>query len=159
MNELELERELLKLRPAPPSPGLESRLAGLLDAPDATQWRRPATVSEPGPFMRWLDRLLWTGFGAAATALLVFSLRPHEAHVVSPLAEAPEAAVMKRVFTSEEDLGWRDEGVRFDSQGRPVRRLTRVAVEREAWADLKDAGVIQVEKPRQEVLLMPVSLH
>jgi hypothetical protein len=64
------------------------------------------------------------------------------------------------VFASDEDLeGWRDEGVGFDPHGQPMLKLTRSAVKREAWADLKNAGVVQMETPRQEVMWVPVALH
>jgi hypothetical protein len=66
---------------------------------------------------------------------------------------------LQPVLASEEDLGWRDDGVHFDAHGQPMLRLTRMAVKRQAWADLKNAGVVQMETPRQEVMWVPVALH
>jgi hypothetical protein len=79
--------------------------------------------------------------------------------VVSPASAPLDASSLQPVLATEEDMGWHDEGVRFDPHGRPILKLTRTAVERRAWADSKNAGVVQMEKPRQEVLWVPVTLH
>lgn len=154
MNESDLEHELRTLRPARPSQNLEARIARDLDVMPMPS--RPEH-EDSSILMRWLDRLLWTGLGAAATAALMISSRPI----------LPEAAVSKTaasvnlqpVLVSEEDHGWRDEGVYFNEHGQPLLKLRRTAVEREAWADLQHAGVVQVERPRQEVMWVPMALH
>lgn len=156
MNESEIESRMRKLRPAPPSRDLEERIGREL--PGVV--RAPVRGScPPGLVMQWLDRLMWSGLGAAAAALVMVLLKPHDEHVVSRSAVPLDASSLQPVLASEEDLGWRDEGVEFDAHGQPMLKMRRMAVERQAWADLKNAGVVQVEKPRQEVLWVPVTLH
>jgi hypothetical protein len=179
MNESELESELRKLRPAAPSRALEDgiarELAGYACIAAPTQSSRaPVRSKSPGApwFTLWLDRLLWSGLGAAAAMLaLVIAQKPQNQNASlaqetqpssSPAGRkltASNSSVLQRVLASEEDLGWRDEGVRFDAHGRPMLKLSRTAVERQAWADLKNAGVVQMEQPRQEVLWVPVTVH
>lgn len=162
MNESELENQLRTLRPALPSREMETRIGRELGDLRRTEARTPkiaAASQAPGLITRWLDRLLWSGFGAAAAVLVMISLTSHESHVMSRDVVPLDVSSLQPVLASEEDLGWRDEGVQFDTHGQPVLKLRRVAVERQAWADLKNAGVIQVETPRQEVMWMPVTLH
>ena len=165
MNESEIENELKKLRPAVPSRSMEEGIARDLAARVHTP---QSNAEEPRSswFTIWLDRLLWSGVGAAATAV-AFALvqgasdvpaKPR-VQVASHDAAPVDASALQQVLTTEEDLGWRDEGVRFDVHGLPVLKLTRTSVERQAWADLKNAGVIQVDKPRQETRWVPVTLH
>lgn len=179
MNELELENDLRKLRPAPASRALEDAIARDLaectiefePAPRQRVATRLSAVREEShvsPFWMWLDRFLWSGLGASVAAVavvLVHQSRPApaitEAKVNSPATvAAPVSGVsLQPVLASEEDQGWRDEGVRFDSQGRPMLKLSRTAVERQAWADFQNSGVIQVERPREEVMWVPVPVH
>jgi hypothetical protein len=167
MNESDLENELRKLRPAIPSRELEDAIAhelaenrGLGAPRDA--WPHAGSVRTPWLTL-WLDRLLWSGLGAAAVLVIMLAFQSPtvapEKHVVSRDVPTPQDANLQPVLASEEDLGWRDEGVRFDANGRPILKLTRTSVERQAWADLQNAGVVQVEQPRQEVMWVPVTLH
>jgi hypothetical protein len=81
----------------------------------------------------------------------------HTDHGVAATA-APDLAFQK-VMTSDEALDWQDEGVHFEPNGQPMLKLRRLAVEHQAWADPQNAGVVQVEVPRQEVMYVPVQLH
>jgi hypothetical protein len=174
MNESELESELRKLRPAAPSRELEDGIArGLAQHREVTEPQRErhaasAEIHKPW-LMLWLDRLMWSGLGATATLLILLAIqRPQDTSVAHPLPSPPlasstvaplDVSTLQPVLAAEEDLGWRDEGVRFDAHGQPLLKLTRTTVERQAWADLQNAGVVQVERPRQEVMWVPVSLH
>jgi hypothetical protein len=173
MNESDFETELRKLRPATPSRRLAQGIADELDGCDLRA-ETPRVASAAGsprvPWLSlWLDRLLWTGLGAAAVLVLMIAQGPPAAprtQTVQPppqtvtLAPVPrDSFSLQPVLASEEDLGWREEGVRFDAQGRPLLKLRRVAVERKAWADLEHAGVVQMETPRQEVMWVPVPMH
>jgi len=177
MNESELESELRKLRPAAPSHALADGIARELAAcvsivaplPGFRAGARPEPTQVPW-LARWLDRLLWSGLGAA-TAMLALLLsynppKPGVAQVAQPSSrQVPrepvqmDASALQPVIASEDDLGWRDEGVRFDAHGQPMLKLSRTAVERHAWADLENAGVVQMEQPRQEVLWVPMPVH
>jgi hypothetical protein len=172
MNELEFEKDLRKLRPAAPSRTLEESIARGLAERRAEEPQRmkclDATEKSAPWFTLWLDRLLWSGLGAAAAVMFVMaSHKPPvlpaqdagEKHVVRRDAPARDASALQPVLASEEDFGWHDEGIQFDAQGHPMLKLRRVSVERKALADLENPGVIQVETPRQEVMWVPVTLH
>jgi hypothetical protein len=75
------------------------------------------------------------------------------------VASAAPDLTFQKVLTSDEALDWHDEGVHFDPNGQPMLKLRRLAVEHQAWADPQNAGVVQVEVPRQEVMYVPVQLH
>ena len=169
MNESEFESSLRRFTPVKPSPDLAQGVAAALErrAPGpVSQPRRAPTTSETSLLGRWLDRLLWSALGATAAVAITLAIRPapapepaltvtqHDAATTAPVAPA-----FQKVLTSSEALDWKDEGIHFDSSGQPVLKLRRTAVEHQAWADLQNAGVVQVEVPRQEVMYVPVQLH
>jgi hypothetical protein len=178
MNESDFEVELRKLQPAAPSrklaEGIARELASITRAADLRLEIHPrahiAKEEARIPWLtRWLDRLLWSGLGATAVLALTLSQQTPTPAVAQssrqPVQSAPRASspqdssLLQPVLASEEDLGWHDDGVHFDPHGQPMLRLTRTAVKRQAWADLKNAGVVQMETPRQEVMWVPVALH
>jgi hypothetical protein len=175
MNELEFEKELRKLRPAAPSRALEDLIAsGLAECraeepqPAKRRESREASEAPVSWFTVWLDRLLWSGAGAAAAVMIVMIAQKPPTRATTGVPEARavarnvpvlDSSSLQPVMASEEDLGWSDEGVQFDAQGQPMLKLRRMAVERKAFADLQNPGVIQVETPRQEVIWVPVTLH
>lgn len=169
MNESEFESSLRRFTPVKPSPDLAQGIATALErrvAVPASQPRRAPTTSETSLLGMWLDRLLWSALGATAAVAINLAIRPapapepaltvtqHDAATTAPVAPA-----FQKVLTSSEALDWKDEGIHFDSSGQPVLKLRRTAVEHQAWADLQNAGVVQVEVPRQEVMYVPVQLH
>jgi hypothetical protein len=170
MNESEIERTLMTLRPAAPS----RKLAEGIEQDLARPSRRVGVVEVPRTswLVLWLDRILWSGLGASV-AMVLFVMSQHASdkpgpdavvaaqspRTVPPSSPSLDASSLQPVYATEEDMGWHDEGVQFDPHGRPILKLTRTAVERRAWADSKNAGVVQMEKPRQEVLWVPVALH
>jgi hypothetical protein len=169
MNESEFESSLRRFTPVKPSPDLAQGIATALErrVPTlAAPPRRSPATSETSFLGVWLDRLLWSALGATAAVAITLAIRP--APVPEPAltvtqnesaATAATAPAFQKVLTSNEALDWKDEGIHFDSSGQPVLRLRRTAVEHQAWADLQNAGVVQVEVPRQEVMYVPVQLH
>jgi hypothetical protein len=171
MNESEFESSLRRFTPVKPSPDLAQGIAAALER------RAPAPASHPkraplvqqhspvaSPLWVWLDRLLWSALGATAAIAITMAMRPVTGpgltvtqHDPTTVASGPPA--FQKVLTSNEALDWKDEGIYFDSSGQPVLKLRRTAVEHQAWADLQNAGVVQVEVPRQEVMYVPVQLH
>ncbi|HSI61682.1 MAG TPA: hypothetical protein VLE43_01150 [Candidatus Saccharimonadia bacterium] len=156
MNESEFETDLRRFAPATPSSALAQGIAASLDRSQP----EPASPARPSPLWIWLDRLLWSGLGATAAVAITLAARPQ----VSPTipahpAVASASSAMQKVLTSDEALDWQDEGVHFDANGQPMLRLRRMAVEHQAWADPQNAGIVQVEVPRQEVMYVPVQLH
>lgn len=161
MNESELEEELGRLCPSAPSRKLEERIERELENSHHVRFAVKPESEEPGFFLRWFDRVLWCGAGAAA-ALVIITLLPRTRESSTPqtvVASDASSSPLEPVMASEENLGWKEEGVQFDSQGHPMLKLRRVSVERRAWADFDNAGVIQTETPRQEVIWVPVNLQ
>src|SRR5688572_18028767 len=101
MNELELESELKKLRPAAPSRALEDgiaqELAGHLSLTAPPQSfrvdARPDSTRVNG-FTLWLDRLLWSGLGAATAllALMMISKTPQPRSAPQLVQQSPRQA-------------------------------------------------------------------
>ncbi len=164
MKKSDLEEELSRLSPAAPSRGLEARIERELEHSLKLVTREKPAKETPGLFLRWFDRVLWCGAGAAA-ALVVITLLPGMRQSTKPqtVAASPTATAatsqLEPVMASEENLGWKEEGVQFDPQGHPMLKLRRVSVERRAWADLENAGVIQTETPKQEIIWVPVNVQ
>jgi hypothetical protein len=179
MNESEFESSLRRFTPVKPSPDmaqsiattLERRIAHPVSAPAAASRRVPAEPAT-SPLWVWLDRLLWTTFGATAAVAITLAVRPVSAPTPTaepaltvtqpastPAPAAPINSDFQKVLTSNETFDWKDEGIHFDSAGQPMLKLQRTAVEHQAWADVQNAGVVQVEVPRQEVMYVPVPLH
>lgn len=168
MNESEMESELRRLRPAPPSASLQERIGATLQtaAPRAARSEhRPASPSPSPPTFAaivrtWLDRLLWSGLGAAAAFAIMLWQRPAVPQASPVVAAVPRPApTLQQVMSGDETMSWQDEGVHFDQSGRPMLKLRRLAVEHQAWADPQSAAVVQVEVPRQEVVYVPMSLQ
>ncbi|QIF00790.1 hypothetical protein [Roseimicrobium sp. ORNL1] len=178
MNESEFESSLRRFTPVKPSPDLAQGIATSLErsvSVPGSASRRASAEPASSLLWVWLDRLLWSTLGAtAAVAVTLTVVRPAPVStpVPAPTAEptftvtqhapppvAPAASDFQKVLTSNETLDWKDEGIHFDSTGQPVLKLRRTAVEHQAWADIQNAGVVQVEVPRQEVMYVPVPLH
>src|SRR5215212_3453133 len=104
MNELELESELRKLRPAAPSRALEDGIARELAAHVSiavpTQRLRAGARSQSPRttwFTLWLDRLLWSGLGAATAMLaLVISQKPQTQNPSVAQVPQPSAPQVSR---------------------------------------------------------------
>ena len=151
MNETDLENELRALRPAAPSPDLARRIAAAL--PSETPATRPRPQGWPA-FSWWVERLLWAGAGAGAALVFAAPLWQHPAKNPQTVTQqkAPPALEAQ---VSEQPLEWKDEGVRFINDEIPARLLRRVTLEKHRSAD----GSVEVQVPREDVIVMPVALH
>ena len=170
----ELENELRKLRPAPPSPVLLERVEQALEG-------RSASVSEVN-WERWrfteTSSKWWSlGFGLAAAAVLIlFAVvtmeRRHERRETvtqtSPAADeqpasrgtAQSMSPGKFVSAGGTDLVYnaRDEGLHFaDESERPVRRLRYQTQQTWRWRNPETGASLRVSYPSEEVVLIPVS--
>lgn len=184
MNESEFESSLRRFTPVKPSPDLAQGIATALErrasaavSVSVSTSRRASAEPATSLLWVWLDRMLWSALGAAAAVAVTLTVVrpvpvPAPVSASAPTTEptftvtqqapaqaAPVAPEFQKVLTSNETLDWKDEGIHFDSTGQPVLKLQRTAVEHQAWADLQNAGVVQVEVPRQEVMYVPVPLH
>jgi hypothetical protein len=161
----ELEIELKKLRPCPPTPGLARRIEGaLVEAPVAT----PAAGVSPRPRRLQVN---WFGFGlglAAAVAFLVLA-RVNVDHggskqslaAISPIpsiARTPTTDSFVPVGLTQVVYDTRDEGLLFPAgANEPVRRLRSQKRETLRWRNPGTGTSVQVSYPSEEVTLIPVS--
>jgi len=182
MNDSELEDQLRTLSPVAPSPELAARIERELKA-------RPAVVAagvmarpaQPLPIWKWLRDLGWAGAGAAAALAAVAFFSPAEktapsasgpsnakVAVVEPAASAPTmaapaAATDEQAFepteASRELVSVKDSDQVLDTENGPVREVRYVYRERLAWAHPGTGARLEIEVPREDVYLLPVSLQ
>jgi hypothetical protein len=169
MNESELEKELRSLRPAKPSDRLAERIAADLKTPSVNA-HEPAT----GLLTLHANRANGTRFarpwllvfaGASAVVIGFFAvaqwtkptlrstaLNSEPASVVTALNETPDESV-------DELIGARDEGVVYSEDAEPQRQVRVVYLERHTWTNPKTGAVVEIEVPREDIVLMPVAMQ
>ena len=159
----EFENRLKKARPAPPTELVEARIEKALQARE--RQKRMARVRQ---------FLSWGGLAMAASILIVMGILmfngrlDFEKHSQEPEAvpaqsqttqSAPEAAVADEFepVVAENNLKGRvDEGIVFLRNGLTARRYRYEFVDRVVWRNPSDGAVIEMEVPRDEVVLVPV---
>lgn len=174
----ELEKELRKLRPAQPSPGLLERVGEALDkscrasVSDAKprRWRFTET-----PYSSW-----WSlGFGLAAAAILILfavvtmERRHEQREIVLQSSTAPEtrpAPLRAERSTSPSRFvpaggtnlvyNARDEGLHFaDGSEQPLRRVRYNTQQTWRWRNPETGASLRVSYPSEEIVLIPVSVQ
>lgn len=155
MTQLDTERLLQSLAPAAPPESLEKRIEADLDL-DRTWMKRPGSRRR----VTWKSAAGWAAMGAAA-AVVVVSLLPFdtagEARVVK--AEAAPGQAIVPVSTIREWVGAEDQGIQWNDEQAPERRVRLTTMERQTWIDPRDGAEIVVEQPRHETVLLPVSFQ
>ena len=160
----ELEAELKKLRPAPVSEELVTRIER-----DLAPTEPVATAGVLPPPLRRVN--LWSlGLGlASATALILLAL----AHFAEPPQIAPTLAEENPRSVPPNDPGLqpsaltrviyhrRDEGLVFspNQSERPLRRVRYETRETMQWRDPQTGASLRVSYPAEQVVLTPVSFQ
>lgn len=159
MTETETERLLESLRPSRPSDVLVQRIGDDLES-DAAWMRESGTFKSPSK-VRWFTSVGWTAMGAAA-AVLAMSLYARFA-IQEPSSPAPEVAASEvklvPVSTIREWVDAEDQGIQWNAEQAPERRVRLTTMERHSWIDPSDGAEIIVEQPRRETVLLPVSFQ
>lgn len=185
MNDSELENELRALLPAAPSPHLAERIERQLAAPRVaapTAGVIPASA-KPRSSFAWLWNLGWAGAGAAiaVVAITVFSLAPKKSNSTAdstPSSEAPQLVALNKASpsTTKSAVATEDQAFEPTQSSReliavdnsdevletadgPVREVRYTYLERLAWAHPTTGARLEIEVPREDVYLMPVSLQ
>jgi hypothetical protein len=174
MNESDLEDQLRALAPAAPSAELAERIGRQLAATSpsvrtAGVLPRPAGMS---PRFGWLRNLGWAVAGAAATIATMFafsgapkdtkpSLNILAASTVQVPEENPgdEEQAFEPTETSHELIAVENSKVLLETEEGPVREVRYTYLERLAWAQPGTGARLEVEVPREDVYLLPVSLQ
>ncbi len=169
MNESDLENELRALRPAEPSPALRDRIA---DDLQGVQVLPRAGVIAAVPPQSWLARFFpplgWIVTGAAAAWIATMAFRtadvtttPEVATGQSVAAATPEvsSAPLGEVETSRELVTATEEELLLDADQEPARRMRLTFIERHVWTDPDTGDHVEIEVPREDILLVPVAMQ
>ena len=172
----ELEKELRKLRPAPPSPVLFERVGERLRESGAGIKERRSVGRRWGG-LETADPWWSLGFGLAAAAVLILfaavtmERRHEQQQTVAQNSPAPETRPVplgtKRSISPGRFVpaggtnlvyNTRDEGLHFaDGSERPVRRVRYNTQQTWRWRNPKTGASLRVSYPSEEVVLIPVS--
>ena len=144
----ELERELRRFQPAPPSEKLRRRLASVLDqpAPPTVPWWQRLGFSRPAAALVWG---LLSPAGAVAVALVFAGHRPTGDSLPSPTA--PTVAQAENVLYQT-----LDEGVVLDGSREPRRRVCYRSTDQVRWHNPASGAQWEVSYPREDTLLIPI---
>jgi len=166
----DLEKELRKLRPAPPSPVLFERIGEALENSTAS----PSAVKQPAR----LSYNWWSlGFGLAAAAVLilfaVLTMERRSEHQQTLAQSSPAPETQPVPLGTERSLSpnkfvpaggtnvvynARDEGLHFaDGSERPVRRVRYNTQQTWRWRNPETGASLRVSYPSEEIVLIPVS--
>jgi hypothetical protein len=157
MNDSDLEAQLRALSPAAPSAGLASRIEReLAAAPRAVA--TAGVIARPtraALVLRGLRDLGWAGAGAGAmlAAMALFS----------PVKKAAPPVVEEQAYepaeSSRELVAVDDSNELIETEDGPVRQVRYTYRERMAWAHPGTGARLEIEVPREDVVLLPVSLQ
>jgi hypothetical protein len=169
MNESDFEAELRGLRAAPPSPGLElaiaRELAEAASAPRAIAVRPAAgIIVRPEKRSRFLlGGLAWAFGGAALAALAILTAPPSwtQRGVVSDKGGAPVEAMETAYFepfeSAREVVATETSEIFYDADDAPSQVIRYSSVERHSWTNPTTGALVEVEVPREDFFLVPVS--
>jgi hypothetical protein len=159
MSESEFENELRALRPVAPSPGLGDRIAREMSAHATATTESNVARS---PWSRVLSGFGWAFAGAAATvAVLAATDAFHQRSVQAPAASIAKSAQteFEPVGVTQELIAAEDGGFVYDDAQEATRLVRYTTLERHTWTDASTGAQLQVEVPREDMILMPVAMQ
>ncbi len=170
MNDSEFEAELRALTPATP-PGamqraIESELASgprILTHASLPAQRLNGHLSRMHGAVRarLFPALCWAGAGAAA-AVAIATLATHKVPSIgspAPRAVAEGGALFDTGIASSELLAMDDAGVYYTGDHQPAELLHYSSLERHSWTNRATGARVEVEVPREDVVLVPLSVQ
>ncbi len=138
---------------------------------------RAGVIPQPKP-PRLLSRILpalgWIASGAVAALLVVLAVRApgnadtilkispgsHESAPVETGASAAETASdLGEVATSRQLVNATEEELLVNDDQEPTRRMRFTFIERHTWTDPETGSTVEVEIPREDVVLVPVAMQ
>jgi len=162
----ELENQLRKLRPAPPSPELFSRVErALVDVADEN--KSADNVVRPDRFrVNWVS--LGLGLAAAAVLLIVAHIESNRPAKKIPTVASLTPAPRDKASAINDQLvpagfvqvvyNTRDEGLQFANGAvQPMRRVRYQTHETLQWRNAATGASLRVSYPSEQVELIPVS--
>ncbi len=168
-NESEFEAELRAIRPVAPTLALRESIARQLPAQHALATvetraavisRREADVEAPGFFDRILPDLRWA-FAGALGATAVFLAMSHFQTADVPTTAAITAAEpdFGPVEISRDLVAAEDGGVVYEDEQEPARLVRYTTLERHVWTHPVTGARLEVEIPREDIVLVPLAMQ
>lgn len=167
MNESEFEKNLAALHPTAPSPKLAERIREELAKPAPVgTGPRAGLLGRPmhkGLILRMVRDFGWACAGAA-TAFAMIAIAHHWQAPI-PQSVEPTAASMTRddafehAETIRELVSTEDSSELLETEEGPVRQIRYSYLERHAWANPRTGARVELEVPREDVFLLPVSMQ
>ena len=171
-NAPEFENELRALRPLAPSPALEEGIARQLASHRAlaTVEKHAAVIprreldleiARPGFFERIFPGLRWACAGAAAAVAIVFAIHHFDKPTAASSAATAAAAepdfepesIARDIVTAE------DQGIIYEDDREPARLVRYTLVEHRVWTHPVTGARLEVEVPREDLVLVPVAMQ
>lgn len=165
MNESDFENELRKLRPTVPSARLEKAIDRELAAMPLKVYEHPRSVMISRPeenlFAGLLSRFCWACGGAAAAVVTMVYLNAFPAsHTATSAANKSQVEqIFEPAESSRKLLATEDGGVVYTAEEEPARVVRYNSMERYVWANPTTGARVEVEVPREDVVLVPVSFQ
>jgi hypothetical protein len=166
MSESEFETELRALQPASPTAALEVAIGRELAETSRPLTQRPTSglIVKPSRtgFADWWPRLAWAGAGAvAAVAVVTLSTiqrPPARSGGALPAAQVhlEEPTLFEPLESAREVIASEDAGVVYDDETGASQIVRYSSMERHSWTNAAGA-LVEVEVPREDLLIIPVS--
>jgi hypothetical protein len=171
MNESELESELRRFAPAPHGAGLEARVAAELQTlvlpsralvPTAGTIQR-MEAARPSWWRAFLPGCAWASAGALAATAIVLALH-FSPTTPAPLAQttpalAEDESVFEPVDAQSEVVAADEAEIVFDAETGPAQVLRTSTLERYTWSNPATGALVEIELPREDIVLIPVAFQ
>lgn len=148
-----LEKELAAFQPVQPNERLRQQISNSLDRPEITNTR---------PVLK-----IWPiiAFATVACLVLVFKISSPHSNSEAPettserlLGASAKSATFQPVSAEQHLLEAFDEGVVLTVNDQPVRKLRYEFVDTVTMVNTNDGSLYTMEIPREEILLLPLTL-
>jgi len=170
MNESDFENALRKLSPTAPPVRLDQAIARELSETTTLslaprEYRLSGEILRPqeSPRSRLFFGLCSATGGAAAALVAVFGLGLLRTPQMAPLAQPPLVAKAENIFepteSSRQLLATEESGLIYTDEQEPNRVVRYNSMERYVWANPATGAQVEVEVPREDVVLVPVSFQ
>lgn len=170
-NESEFENQLRAVQPLAPSRALEESIARQLAPSRALAnagprsgviERRDLQMDAPGTVVRFFAGLRWAFCGAAAAAA-VFLAANHFAqpktNSAAPAVAAAAESDFEPVEVTRDLVAAEDGGLVFEDPEEPARMVRYTTLERHVWTHPVTGARLEVEIPREDVVLVPIAMQ
>ena len=169
-NESDFESQLRALRPVAPSPALEdgiarqlasSRAIATVEARAAVIQRRAVAEDAPGFFERLFPGLRWALAGAAGTAAVFLTVSHFQKAEVSPEKKSTPVAEsdFEPVEITRDLVAAEDGGLVYENEAEPARVVRYTTLEHHVWTHPVTGARLEVEIPREDIVLVPIAMQ